>query len=68
LGGMGELVEGSEMEAAEDSGDVFGRPLADSGRGEVMVIFELGLVMGIADLGTVRWAMFIRARWWGDCD
>lgn len=67
LGVLGELEDGSEVEAELDSGDVFDRPLADSGLGEVMVIFEFGLVIGIADLGTVRWAMFRRARWWGDC-
>ena len=66
----GEFVAGSDVEMAAvadvDSGDSFvDRPLADSGLGEVIVIIlELGLVIGIADLGTVRDAIALaRARW-----
>jgi hypothetical protein len=66
----GEFVAGSDVELAavaeDDSGDSLDdRPLAGSGLGEVIVtILELGLVIGIADLGTVRDAIALaRARW-----
>jgi len=63
----GEFRAGSEVDGAgvEEVDSFAGRPVADSGRGEVMVTLLLfGFVMGMADLGTVRDAITLaRARW-----
>lgn len=65
---LGEPGGGSEEAlatvVAAASSKVFDRPLGVSGLGEVIVIiFEFGFVIGMADLGTVREAMILaRAR------